>query len=113
MRSLLCTFAIALATGACSTSEKNHWSKGKWQPTYRDVFLTAGQKGPSYAELVRVRPDGTCEFRFYQPSSDVPSDGYFRTTAKAGEQIDGGASDYHGEVLSATAAHQTAIVREY
>jgi len=106
-------FGFVIAATACSTSQKSQQSNGKWQPPHHDVVLAAGRKGPSYAELVRVRPDGTCDFRFYQPSSDVRSDGYFRTTARVGEQVDGGASDYYGRVVSADPVHQTAIVREY
>ena len=112
-RSVLYTLTIAIATGACGTSEKSHWSNGKWQPPQRDVLLSAGRKGASYAELVRVQPDGTCELRFYQASSDVAPDGYFRTSAKVGEQIDGGDSDYYGKVVSADPQHQTAVIREY
>ena len=107
-RSLL-LLAIALGLTGCASRSPIVDSR----LPHRDVVLTAGRKSASYAELVRVRPDGTCEFRFHQPSSGTPADGYFRTTARVGDQIDGGDSDFHGFLVAADATRQTATVREY
>ena len=108
--------ALAVAgflAGCAATSPMRPSISGEPQLPYRDYMLAAGRPSPAYAELVSVRADGSCDFRFHQPSSDTPPDGYFRTSAKPGEQIDGGASDFYGRLLNADYSRQAAAIRVY
>jgi len=105
--------AVSLLGGCAATSPTHFSNSDDSQLPHRDYTLAAGRPSPAYAELVRVHRDGSCDFRFHQPSSDTPQDGYFRTSAKPGEQIDGGMSDFQGRLLSANFARQTATIRVY
>ncbi len=80
---------------------------------YKDHILYAGRPSNTYPELVRVHPDGSCEFRLYQPGGDNNVGDYFHVTVSSPNQIPEGTSDYYGFVLECNFSKQSAKVREF
>ena len=80
---------------------------------YQDNRIYAGKSSPVHPELVRANPDGTCEFRLEQSHGGEGDDPYFKTSARAGEQINEGESDYFGFVIECDASKNSALIRSF
>jgi hypothetical protein len=112
---LMCAFVLIFFSNVSAAAEDNDGSLA-WATAhlkYEDHSLQAKRKSPTYPELVRANADGSCDFRFYQPTSDNPADGYFKSSARPGETIDGGTSDYYGFLVSCDSKRQEAVVRDF
>ena len=75
---------------------------------HRDFSLTAGKASPKgcYPSLVRVEKNGRAIFRLEQ-------DGPVFVSARAGDQIPEGESDFYGVVLRVYSRRQTVVIRNY